>query len=533
MRWFMPPLINTIIYDIRSVYKETHCRSACIKPHFPYTFCQETKTVPPTIKCNPFIDGREFKPRGVKYLARENPATGEHFAETALCGKAEVDKAVKAAGRAFEKWSGTPASERADTLLKIASVLEKNSDKLALINTRETGKPLRESKLVEIGGSVKTLEYFAGLARTIGGKTVDVSANQTSFTIKEPVGVAAQIVPWNFPVLLAFWKISAALAAGCAVVVKPSELTSVAVTEIAKLCARKAGLPPGVLNVVTGTGQTAGDALVRHPGVAKIAFTGSTETGKTVMKTAADSVKQVSLELGGKASCIVFEDADIGAAVEACLRGGFFNQGQNCTAVTKLLLQKNIYRKFMDAYLKRVAKIRMGDPENPETEMGALISLEHFEKVQNCVKMAVEQGARTLCGGKKRRGKGYFFEPTVLGKVKPSNIAARTEIFGPVVAAMDFETETEAVQIANDTEYGLAGGIWTSNMDRAMRCARKVKAGYLWVNTYGGIVPQTPYGGLKQSGFGKELGAEGLDNYLETKTVNIFTGGTVPKWYKG
>ncbi len=488
--------------------------------------------MPSIIKCNPFIDGREIRTRGMKYFARENPATEKPFAEVALCGAAEVDLAVKAASRAFGKWSRTPAAERSKTLLKIAAVLEKNADTLALVNTRETGKPLRESKVVEIGGSVKALEYFAGIAHKTGGETIDVSANQTSFTIREPVGVAAQIVPWNFPVLLAFWKISAALAAGCTVVVKPSEFTSVAITKIAKLCVDKAGLPPGVLNVVTGAGPQTGGELVRHPEVAKIAFTGSTATGKTVMKTAAEDVKRVSLELGGKASCIVFEDADMGQAVETCLRGGFFNQGQNCTAVTKLLLHKNIYRKFMNAYAKKAAKIKVGNPEAPGTEMGTLISREHLAKVRSCVDKAVEQGAQVVCGGEKK-GKGYFYKPTILAKVKPSNIAARTEIFGPVVAAMEFETEAEAVRIANNTQYGLAGGIWTTDTSRAMRCAREIKAGYLWVNTYGGISAQTPYGGLKQSGFGKELGAEGLESYLETKTVNISLGGEAPKWYRG
>lgn len=489
--------------------------------------------MPQVIKCNPFIDGREIKPRGVKYLSRENPATEKPFAEVALCGKGEVDAAVKSASRAFEKWRIVPAAERAKILRKIAEVLEKHADEIALINTRETGKPIRESKLVEVAGSARTLEYFAGLAVKIGGETIDVSANQTSLTIKEPVGVAAQIVPWNFPVLLAFWKISAALAAGCAVVVKPSALTSVAMTKIAKLCVQKAGLPSGVLNVVTGSGTQAGDALSRHSGVAKIAFTGSTQTGKTVMKNAADDVKPLSLELGGKASCVVFDDADIGAAAEACLRGGFFNQGQNCTAVTKLLLHEKIYGRFMRAYLKKIAKIKIGNPEKPDTEMGALISREHFEKVKGCVDKAVRQGARVACGGGGRSGRGWFFEPTVLEKVSPENIAARVEIFGPVVAAMKFKTETEAVEIANDTEYGLAGGIWTNDTNRANRLAREIRAGYLWVNTYGGIVPQTPYGGLKQSGFGRELGTEGLENYLVTKTVNIWTGGAAPGWYKG
>ena len=488
--------------------------------------------MPGAVRCNPFIGGREVRPRGGEYFARENPATEAPFAEVALCGQTETDAAVRAARAAFDEWRLTPAPLRAKTLLKMAEILEKNADRLALINTRETGKPIRESKLVEIGGSVKTLEYFAGLAHGICGEAMETSAGQASFTIKEPVGVAAQIVPWNFPVLLAFWKIAAALAAGCAVVVKPSELTSVAITKIAGLFVDKAGLPPGVLNVLTGAGAVAGDALCRHPGVAKIAFTGSTATGKTVMKAAAEGVRRVSLELGGKASCMVFEDADIGTAVEACLRGGFFNQGQNCTAATKLLLHESIRRKFLNAYIKRVEKIKLGDPLSQATEMGALISREHLEKVDGCVREAVSGGARVLCGGEKRRGKGYFFKPTVLDNVSPGNIAAQTEIFGPVVAVMSFKTEREALKIANDTGYGLAGGVWTKDINRAMRCARAVEAGYVWVNTYGGIIPQTPYGGFKHSGFGKELGAEGLENYLETKTVNI-SGVPAAKWYGG
>ena len=485
--------------------------------------------MPAVIKCNPFIDGREVKPRGLKYLSRENPATEAPFAKVVLCGKTETDAAVKAAAGAFGAWKSTPAAQRAKILLKMAETLEKNADELALINTRETGKPVRESKTVEIGGSVKTLEYFAGLAHKIGGETIDVSTGQTSFTVKEPLGVAAQIVPWNFPVLLAFWKVAAALAAGCTVVVKPSELTSVAITKTAALFVRKAGLPPGVMNVLTGTGPEAGDALVRHPEVAKIAFTGSTATGKSVMQAAAADVKRVSLELGGKASCVVFEDADIESAVEACLRGGFFNQGQNCTAVTKLLLHEKIYAGFMRAYLNKIKKIKIGDPESAGTEMGALISKEHFEKIDGCVKQAVREGARVVCGGP-RRGKGYFFRPTVLDNVDAKNVAAHTEIFGPVVCVVRFKTEREALKTANDTNYGLAGGVWTKDINRAMRCAREINAGYVWVNTYGGIIPQTPYGGFKHSGFGKELGTEGLENYLETKTVNI-SGTAAARWY--
>ena len=485
-------------------------------------------------KCDLFINGKIIKPNNGKYFIRENPATEKPFAKIAESNKKDVDKAVKAAKKSLISWSKIPASERAKYLLRISEQLKNNQEKLALINTLETGKPIRESSLVEIGGSIRTLDYYSGLHGELNGETIPINEDQISLTMKEPVGVVGQIIPWNFPILLSFWKIAPALLAGCTIVLKPAELTSCTIFEIAKLCS-KAGLPNGVLNIVPGKGEVAGQALVEHPEVDKIAFTGSTEVGKIVMKTSANQVKRVSLELGGKAPCIVFDDADLENAVEACLRGGFFNQGENCTAVTKLLLHKKIYKKFLDLYVKRLKKIKIGDPTKFDTEMGTVISKEHYENVMSYISKGKSEGAKVLAGGNRPRKfkKGYYINPTLLENVDPNATVACEEIFGPVVAVIPFSDEDEAIEIANNTEYGLAGGVWTKDINRAIRVAKLIKAGYLWVNTYGGIIPQTPYGGFKQSGIGKELGKEGLENYLETKCVNIYTGGTLPKWYKG
>ena len=481
-----------------------------------------------------FINGKEIQAKNGKSYTRENPATEEPFATVAEAQKADVDKAVGAASKAFEKWSRLPVSGRIAHIHAISRELEKNRDKIANINTLETGKPIRESRLVELGGSVRTLQYYAGIANNLNGESISASESPLSVTLREPIGVVGQLIPWNFQLLLSFWKIAPALVAGCTIVLKPAEHTPCGILEVAKLCS-KAGLPDGVLNVIPGDGEVAGQALVEHPDVAKIAFTGSTQVGKIVMKTAADSIKRVSLELGGKAPCIVFDDADMENAIEATLRGGFFNQGENCTAVTRLLLHENIYERFLKAFVKRVKKIQMGDPLKNETEMGAVISREHFESVKSYFSKGRDEGGRVLCGGKRpsKFKKGYFFEPTVIADVDPKATIACEEIFGPIVAAIPFKTEEEAVNIANDTVYGLAGGLWTQDIKRALRVAKSIKAGYLWVNTYGGIIPETPYGGFKQSGIGKELGREGLDAYLETKTVNIFTGDNIPPFYKG
>lgn len=481
-----------------------------------------------------FIDGKEQDALSGKTYIRENPATEEPFAEISEGGTEDISKAVQSANRAFEKWSKTPLAERIKYLRIIAEELDRNREKIALTNTLETGKPIRESRLVEVGGSIMTLDYYASIAGGINGESMLVSENQLTVTLLEPIGVVGHIIPWNFPLLLSFWKIAPALAAGCTVVLKPAEHTPCATLEIAKL-ATEAGLPEGVLNVVPGLGEVAGQAIVEHPEVSKVAFTGSTGVGKIVMKSAADTIKRVSLELGGKAPCIVFDDANIENAIEATLRGGFFNQGENCTAVTRLLLHEDIYDKFLPPFIDRVKRIKMGDPTKDDTELGSVISKEHFENVSFYFEKGVKEGAEVLHGGgrPKNMEKGYFFEPTVLADVDPKATVACEEIFGPIVAVIPFKTQEEAVRIANDTEYGLAGGIWTENLGKALNTAKAIKAGYLWVNTYGGIIPQTPYGGFKQSGIGKELGRDGLDMYLEKKTVNIFTGDKIPPWYQG
>ena len=481
-----------------------------------------------------FIDGKEMDSVSGKTFMRENPATEEPFAEIAEAQREDVDTAVKAAKLAFEKWSHVPPRERAKFIYRLAELLEKHKDQIALTNTLETGKPIRESRVVELGNSIRTLEYYAGAATKLNGETMSASDDQLTITLREPVGVAAHIIPWNFPLLLSFWKIGAALAAGCTIVLKPATDTSCGILEFGRLTA-EAGLPEGVFNVVPGKGSVAGQALVEHPDISKVAFTGSTEVGKGVMNTASRTIKRVSLELGGKAPCIVFDDAEIEEAVEANLRGGFFNQGENCTAVTRLLLHENIYAKFLSSYIDRVKKIRIDDPTKEETEMGSLVSRAQFESVKSYFEKGVEEGAKVLHGGgrPKKFSKGYFFEPTVLADVKPTSTVACDEIFGPIVAVIPFKTEEEAIKISNDTIYGLAGGIWTQNLKRALRMAKAVKAGYLWVNTYGGIIPETPYGGFKQSGIGKELGTEGIDMYLETKAVNIYLGDKTPRWYRG
>ncbi|MEM4408818.1 MAG: aldehyde dehydrogenase family protein [Candidatus Caldarchaeum sp.] len=481
-----------------------------------------------------FIDGKEVPSASGKTYLRENPATGKPFAVIAEGEREDIDRAVRAATQAFPAWSRTPPAERARIIRRIAGRLDERRGELATTNTLETGKPIRESLVTEVAGVVRTFEYYAGAASRISGKTVEPTASLMSITVREPVGVVGHIIPWNFPLLLAAWKVAPALAAGCTIVAKPSELTPCGTLEMARIFS-EAGLPDGVFNVVPGVGHTAGQALVEHPGVAKIAFTGSTSVGRHIMGIASRDLKRVSLELGGKAPNIVFDDVDIEDCVEANLRGGFFNQGENCTAVTRLLLHERIYDEFLQVYLKRVGEIRVGNPMDERTEMGALVSREHLDNVKRYFEIGVKEGGRVLAGGREPedpalRG-GYFFMPTVMGDVLPTHTLACEEVFGPLVAVMPFRTEEEAIAIANGTIYGLAGGVWSRDIKRALRVAKALRAGYVWVNTYGGIIPEAPYGGLKQSGMGKELGEEGMEAYLETKCINVYLGDRVPKWY--
>ena len=480
-------------------------------------------------KVESFINGELFKTK--KTYIRENPATLSPLLEVSLCSKKEIDYACDTALSAFGSWSKTPPVVRGQILFNIASEVKAKIDLLALINTQETGKPIKESTLVELGGVVRTFEYYAGLATKIKGDSQIINEDLVSFTFKEPVGVVGQILPWNFPLLLAAWKIAPALAAGCSVVIKPSELTPSGTVELAKIIT-DSGVPNGVINVCPGVGEVAGDALVKNNKISKISFTGSSEIGKTIVKNSAEKLAKVSLELGGKAPNIIFEDANLYSCIEANLRGGFFNQGENCTAVTRLFVHKKIFKKFVKLYIKNISKINQDNPENQNSQMGALISDQHFKKVKNCVTKSIKQGGKILYQGKISKNlKGYFYPPTLVEIDDKQNILFKEEVFGPVVAIMQFEDERDVISMANDTIYGLAGGIWTQDISRALRVARSIEAGYLWVNTYGGIIPETPYGGFKQSGVGKELGSDGLEEYLRVKNISIFTGASLPSWY--
>ena len=476
-----------------------------------------------------YINGKLISAK--KTYIRENPATLEPLQEVSLASKKDIDNACSSALTAFAVWSKTPPVVRGQMMFKIANLIREKINFLSLINTQETGKPINESTLVELGGVIRTFEYYAGLATKIKGNSQVINHELLSITLKEPIGVVGQILPWNFPLLLAAWKIAPALAAGCCIVVKPSELTPHGTVELAKIIS-DCGVPNGVVNVCPGSGEDAGDALVKNNKISKISFTGSSQVGKLIVRNSAENLTKLSLELGGKAPNIIFDDANLSSCIEANLRGGFFNQGENCTAVTRLFVHKKIYNKFLKLYVKNISKINQEDPESKSSQMGSLISSQHFKKVKQCVSKSLSQGGKLVHQGKiKKNLKGYFYPPTLIEIASSKNILFKEEVFGPVVAIIKFEDEEKVVAMANDTNYGLAGGVWTQDISRALRVASSIDAGYLWVNTYGGIIPETPYGGFKQSGVGKELGSEGLEEYIRTKNISIFTGSSLPSWY--
>ena len=464
-------------------------------------------------------------------VTRENPASLEKIYEVSMCSEKEVDLACNCAQEAFKAWSKLPGSQRGEILFNISRKIKEESETLSRINTNETGKPLKESMLVELNGVIKTFEYYAGLASKINGTSQSINENLLSLTIKEPIGVVGQILPWNFPLLLAAWKIAPALASGCTIVLKPSELTPAGTLELAKIC-EDAGVPPGVINIVQGTGEAVGSSIVKHKIISKISFTGSTEVGKQIVKNSSENLTKLSLELGGKAPNIVFADSNIESCLEANLRGGFFNQGENCTAVTRLLVDEKIIDEFIESYVSKVSKIIQGMPNDITTEIGCLISKTHIDRVDSYVKQGIKEGGELLLGGEANSEfPGYFYKPTIIKIANTDNILFKDEVFGPVVSVMSFGSEEEAISLANQTSYGLAGGVWTQDISRAINVSKLIDAGYLWINTYGGIIPETPYGGFKQSGYGKELGTEGLNEYLKIKNISIFTGNKLPKWY--
>jgi len=451
----------------------------------------------------------------------ENPATEEIIAEVALGDAADTDAAVKAARACFESdaWRGMSARKRGRLLFKTADLLEARLDEFSRLETAHNGKTLFESK-IEISMTVNTLRYYAGWCDKITGETLPVEGPFFTYTLREPIGVVGAIVPWNFPLNIASWKFAPALAAGCTMVLKPASETPLTALLFAELI-QEAGFPPGAFNVVSGGGSTAGAALVRHPEVDKISFTGSTEVGRQIMKMAADTNKRITLELGGKSPNVIFADADLKAAVRGAQNGIFYGKGEVCAAGSRLLVEKSVHDQVVEQLAEGAKKYAPGDPLDKNTRLGAVVSKKQQEVVLGYVKKGVEEGAALVAGGKavKPNGKGYFVEATVFDQVSPEMTIAREEIFGPVLAVMSFDDYDAGVALANRTIYGLAAGIWTKDVAKAHRAAKAIRAGTVWINSYNFYDSGAPFGGFKASGFGRDLGADALDGYLETKTV--------------
>ncbi len=473
------------------------------------------------MKTDLFINN-EWRPAASgKRFPVENPATEEVIAEVALGDAADVDNAVLAARTCFESdaWRGLSARKRGRLLTTASDLLESRLDEIARLETAHNGKTLFESK-IELTMTVNTLRYYGGWADKITGDTLPVDGPFFCYTLREPVGVVGAIVPWNFPLNIASWKFAPALAAGCTIVLKPASETPLTALAMAELML-EAGFPAGAFNVVPGGGSTAGAALVRHPDVDKISFTGSTEVGRQIMKLAADSNKRVTLELGGKSPNIVFADADIPAAVKGAQTGIFYGKGEVCAAGSRLLIEERVHDQVVEQLAAGAKKITPGDPLDKNTRLGALVSRKQQESVLSYIKKGVDEGASLVAGGKavKPNGKGYYVEATVFDGVTPDMTIAREEIFGPVLAVLTFKDFEEGVHLANRSMYGLAAGIWTKDIQKAHRAARAIRAGTVWINSYNCYDSGAPFGGFKASGFGRDLGRDALDGYLETKTV--------------
>jgi aldehyde dehydrogenase (NAD+) len=479
-------------------------------------------------KANPkpgklFINGEFVDSVSGKTFDTINPATGEVIVAIAEGDAADVDRAVKAARAAFEEgseWRKMSAQDRQHRLMILADLIRLNMDELSELETLDTGKPIFESSKFDIPQAAECFEYYAGWVTKITGETIPVSKGGDAFayTLREPIGVCGQIIPWNFPLQMLAWKVAPALACGNTVVLKPAEQTPLTALRFAELTL-EAGIPAGVFNVITGFGHVAGAALVDHPQVDKIAFTGSVEVGKQIMMNAAKTLKRVSLELGGKSPNIVFADSDIELAAKYALGGIFFNQGEMCTAGSRIFIEASGYDQFMSVLTSRANKMVAGDPLHPKTRLGALISSEHLKNVMNYVEIGKAEGANVVAGGSRIGTKGYFMKPTVLDNVTNSMRVAQEEIFGPVASVIKFNDVEEAIREANNSAFGLAASIWTKDIKKAHKLARSVKAGTVWINTISTTDNALPFGGYKASGFGRELGKAAIDLYTETKSV--------------
>ena len=471
------------------------------------------------------IDGQWVE--GGKTLDSINPATGEVLTSVVEASAQEVDRAVEAARRAFAggRWRAMPASERGRMIWQLADLVENHIDELAELETLDNGKPIFESRQVDMPMVVDVLRYYAGWATKIHGETVNASDTAFTYTLREPVGVVGLIIPWNFPLLLASWKLGPALACCNTMVLKPAEQTPLTALRFGEL-AVEAGLPAGVLNIVTGGPET-GKAMVRHPGIDKIAFTGSTIVGKEIMRSGADTIKRVTLELGGKSPNIVFADSDLDSAVRGAINGIFYGKGEVCNAGSRLFIESRVRDEFMNKLVARAKKMQPGDPLDPKTRMGAIVSREQMNTVLGYIDAGKKEGAQLIAGGKPVSvdgGNGFFIEPTIFDGVHNDMKIAQEEIFGPVLATLSFDDVDQVVELANRSPYGLAAAVWTKDLKKAHQVSRRLRAGTVWINTYGLMDASLPFGGYKSSGFGRELGQAALEHYTEIKTVWLNMG---------
>ena len=466
-------------------------------------------------------------------LPVQDPYTGETLCEVAAAGAEDVDLAVTAAQEAAPGWAALAAHERGRLLLKLADRIEAETAALARLEAVNTGHPIRDCLRLDVPRTALCFRYFGGMADKLEGSVIPVDAGFLNYVDREPIGVVSAIVPWNFPLMFTSWKLGPALAAGNTVVIKPSEITPLSTLRVGELM-QEVGFPPGVVNIVTGLGQTAGQRIAEHPGIGKVSFTGSTATGRRIVTASAGNVKKVQLELGGKGANIVFSDANLTAAIAGSAFAIFHNQGQACIAGSRLMLHEKIAAEFLDGFVSLARSIRLGDPLEPDTEMGPLTSSVHLERVLAYVQIAREQGAEILTGGRQPTAanlqRGFFVEPTIVC-AKPEDRVAQEEVFGPFVTVLTFKDDDEALAIANGTDYGLGAGLWTQDISRAHRFARRLHAGMVWVNCYKRVHPGSPFGGVGQSGYGREMGFEAMREYTQPKSIWVNVDARIPPFY--
>jgi acyl-CoA reductase-like NAD-dependent aldehyde dehydrogenase len=481
-----------------------------------------------------FIGGKFVDAANGETLTSLNPHDNSAIADVALAGRDDIDKAVAAAESAFPAWSRMGAGDRGRILLRLAEKIEANAEELARLESLDTGHPLRDTRALDVPRTALCFRYFGGMADKFEGSVVPVDAGFLNYLTREPVGIVGQVVPWNFPLMFTSWKLAPALAAGNCVVMKPAEITPLSSLKIAELMA-ESGLPDGVVNMVPGLGTVAGQRIAEHPHIAKISFTGSTATGRRIVQASAGNLKKVQLELGGKGANVVFEDANVRQAVNGSAWAIFHNQGQACIAGSRLMLHERIADEFLEAFTSLAKSIRLGDPLDPNTEMGPLTSALHRDRVLSYVSTAREQGGEIVLGGKSpisnALSKGFYVEPTVVRAKSYLDRVAQEEVFGPFVTVLTFSSDEEALKIANGTEYGLGGGLWTRDLARAHRFARDMKSGMVWINCYKRVHPGSPFGGVGLSGYGRDMGFDAMREYTQVKSVWVNVDANIPPWY--